>query len=175
MFEVTWWGPSYLESTAWRQRNNTRVSHRLLCLISFLLPDFLIFLQNLTMSDVEGIKSFLYGWLQKNRRAAPEYTFMQRPAGRGRQRFICEVRVEGMSYVGMGNSINKKDAQTNAARDFTSFLVREGLIADEHVPSAAVFSSLLLIFISNNQTIYLRCIFFRQMNTRPPIPRPHQR
>lgn len=43
------------------------------------------------MADVEGIKSFLYSWLQQNLRKSPEYTFIQRPAGRGRIRFICEV------------------------------------------------------------------------------------
>lgn len=52
-----------------------------------------------------------------------------RPAGpKHRQRFLCELRVPGYDYVAAGNSTNKKDAQSNAARDFVAFLVRQGLI-----------------------------------------------
>lgn len=32
-----------------------------------------------------------------------------------RQRFLCELRVPGFSYVGAGNSTVKKDAEKNAA------------------------------------------------------------
>lgn len=52
-----------------------------------------------------------------------------------RQRFLCEVRVMGFSYVGCGNSTNKKDAEKNASRDFVSFLVRSGKINENEVPS----------------------------------------
>lgn len=38
----------------------------------------------------------------------------------------------------MGNSTNKKDAQTNAARDFVNFLVRIGEVAAADVPTVAV-------------------------------------
>lgn len=51
-----------------------------------------------------------------------------------RQRFLCEVRIEGHSYVGAGNSTNKKDAQSNAAKDFVSYLVRQGFINQTDVP-----------------------------------------
>ncbi|VDD74867.1 unnamed protein product [Mesocestoides corti] len=86
------------------------------------------------MSDLEGIKSFVYAWLQKFHRKTPEYTFQQRSAGRGRLRFICELRVDGFPYVGVGNSANKKDAQTNAARDFVNYLVRERYLNEVEVP-----------------------------------------
>lgn len=43
------------------------------------------------MSDNDGIKAFLYTYLQSKKRVAPEYTFTQKPAGRGRTRFLCEV------------------------------------------------------------------------------------
>ncbi|KAL5108829.1 ATP-dependent RNA helicase A [Taenia crassiceps] len=86
------------------------------------------------MSDVEGIKAFVYTWLHKTQRKVPEYTFQQRSVGRGRSRFICELRVDGFSYIGVGNSINKKDAQTNAARDFANFLVREGYLKAVELP-----------------------------------------
>jgi len=43
--------------------------------------------------------------------------------------------VEGLNYVGMGNSTNKKDAQSNAARDFCQFLVRKGDMTAEDVPA----------------------------------------
>ncbi|KAL5960702.1 ATP-dependent RNA helicase A [Taenia solium] len=93
------------------------------------------------MSDVEGIKSFVYTWLHKTQRKVPEYTFQQRPAGRGRSRFLCncfQLRVDGFSYIGVGNSVNKKDAQTNAARDFANFLVREGYLKASDLPAIRV-------------------------------------
>jgi ATP-dependent RNA helicase A len=52
-----------------------------------------------------------------------------------RQRFLCEVRINGYPYVGAGNSTNKKDAEKNAARDFVSFLVRTGKIKESDVPN----------------------------------------
>lgn len=52
-----------------------------------------------------------------------------------RQRFLCEVRVSGHTYVGAGNSTNKKDAQSNAAKDFVSYLVRQGLVSKNEVPA----------------------------------------
>lgn len=48
---------------------------------------------------------------------------------------MCEVRVEGYNYVGAGNSTNKKDAQSNAAKDFVSFLVRQGFVNKNDVPA----------------------------------------
>ena len=55
-----------------------------------------------------------------------------------RQRFLCEVRVQGFNYVGVGNSVNKKDAQTNAAQDFVQFLVRQGEVQAADVPDFQV-------------------------------------
>ena len=58
-----------------------------------------------------------------------------RPTGpKHRQRFLCELRVNGFDYVAAGNSTNKKDAQSNSARDFCSFLVRSGFMKPEEVP-----------------------------------------
>lgn len=51
---------------------------------------------------------------------------------------MCEVRVSGISYVGAGNSTNKKDAEKNAARDFVNFLVRSGQIDANEVPANAI-------------------------------------
>ncbi|KAK1329283.1 hypothetical protein QTO34_011464 [Cnephaeus nilssonii] len=48
------------------------------------------------------------------------------------------VRVEGYNYIGMGNSTNKKDAQSNAARDFVNYLVRINEVKSEEVPAIAV-------------------------------------
>lgn len=36
----------------------------------------------------------------------------------------------GYTYVACGNSTNKKDAQTNAAKDFLMFLTRQGELAE---------------------------------------------
>jgi ATP-dependent RNA helicase A len=82
------------------------------------------------MSD---IKSFLHQFCQKNKKEQPQ--FEVRPTGpKHRQRFLCEVRIEGYSYVGAGNSTNKKDAQTNASRDYVSYLIREGIVNPNDVP-----------------------------------------
>ncbi|CAH1119551.1 unnamed protein product [Phaedon cochleariae] len=81
------------------------------------------------MSD---LKSFLHQFCQKNKK---EPAFEVRPTGpKHRQRFLCEVRIEGYNYVGAGNSTNKKDAQSNAAKDFVSFLVRQGHVNQNDVP-----------------------------------------
>ncbi|KAJ8922275.1 hypothetical protein NQ315_004214 [Exocentrus adspersus] len=81
------------------------------------------------MSDV---KSFLHQFCQKNK---VEPVFEVRPTGpKHRQRFLCEVRIDGYNYVGAGNSTNKKDAQSNAAKDFVSFLVRQGFVNKNDVP-----------------------------------------
>jgi hypothetical protein len=39
-----------------------------------------------------------------------------------------------LSYVGAGNSTNKKDAEKNAAKDFVMFLIRSGKVAENDVP-----------------------------------------
>lgn len=79
------------------------------------------------------IKNFLYAWCGK-RKATPNYDI--RAAGnKNRQKFVCEVRVDGFNYTGMGNSTSKKDAQTNAARDFVNYLVRTGEMKADEVPS----------------------------------------
>lgn len=54
---------------------------------------------------------------------------------KNRQRFLCDIRVDGFNYVAVGNSTNKKDAQMNAARDFIQFLIREDKVAPNEVPN----------------------------------------
>lgn len=53
-------------------------------------------------------------------------------------RFICEVSVTGHNYVGVGNSTNKKDAQGNAAKDYLSYLIRQGLVSADSIPSVSI-------------------------------------
>lgn len=78
-------------------------------------------------------KSFLHIWCAKQKLNAPQ--FEVRPTGvKTRQRFICEVRVQGFDYVAAGNSTNKKDAQMNAARDFVQFLVRQNKVNPSEIP-----------------------------------------
>ncbi|XP_039928969.1 ATP-dependent RNA helicase A isoform X1 [Hirundo rustica] len=79
------------------------------------------------------VKNYLYAWCGR-RRVMPAYE-IRAAGGRGRQTFLCEVRVEGFNYVGMGNSTNKKDAQSNAARDFINFLVRVNEMKKDEVPA----------------------------------------
>lgn len=79
------------------------------------------------------IKNFLYAWCGK-KKVTPNYDI--RAAGnKNRQKFVCEVRVDGFNYTGMGNSTNKKDAQSNAARDFVNYLVRIGEMNPAEVPA----------------------------------------
>ncbi|XP_062619282.1 ATP-dependent RNA helicase A-like isoform X1 [Saccostrea cucullata] len=79
------------------------------------------------------IKQFLYAWLGK-RKATPAYEFSQ-TGSKHKPRFKCEVRAEGFEYIAVGNSTNKKDAQTNAAKDFVQYLVRQGLVQQAEVPA----------------------------------------
>ncbi|KAK9538315.1 hypothetical protein VZT92_003498 [Zoarces viviparus] len=82
------------------------------------------------------IKNFLYAWCGK-KKLTPGYDI--RAAGnKNRQKFMCEVRVDSYNYIGMGNSTNKKDAQTNAARDFVNYLVRLGEMSAAEVPAMGV-------------------------------------
>lgn len=57
-----------------------------------------------------------------------------------------QVRVDGFNYIGMGNSTNKKDAQTNAARDFVNYLVRIGEMSTAEVPAVGVSTRFPLFF-----------------------------
>lgn len=41
----------------------------------------------------------------------------------------------GFDYVAAGNSTSKADAQSNSARDFVQFLVRQGLMQNHEVPA----------------------------------------
>ena len=52
--------------------------------------------------------------------------------------------MEGFNYIGMGNSTNKKDAQSNAARDFVNYLVRVNEMKKEEVPDFGVSCSFSL-------------------------------
>ncbi|XP_045476093.1 dosage compensation regulator [Harmonia axyridis] len=78
------------------------------------------------------IKSFLHQYCQKNQK---EPVFEVRPTGpKHRQRFLCELRIDGYSYVAAGNSTNKKDAQINASKDFVAYLVRQNFLNKSDVP-----------------------------------------
>lgn len=82
------------------------------------------------------VKNFLYAWCGK-KKVTPNYEI--RTAGnKNRQKFSCEVRVDGFNYTGMGNSTSKKDAQSNAARDFVNYLVRIGEVKSSEVPTFVV-------------------------------------
>ncbi|XP_047376993.1 ATP-dependent RNA helicase A isoform X1 [Sciurus carolinensis] len=82
------------------------------------------------------VKNFLYAWCGK-RKMTPSYE-IRAVGNKNRQKFMCEVRVEGYNYTGMGNSTNKKDAQSNAARDFVNYLVRINEVKSEEVPAMGI-------------------------------------
>ncbi|KAK7017965.1 ATP-dependent RNA helicase A, partial [Halocaridina rubra] len=80
----------------------------------------------------ENIKHWLYAWCGK-KKVNPVYDI--RPSGpKHRQRFLCEVRISGYNYAGVGNSTNKKDAGENAAKDFVQYLMRQGEISQSDLP-----------------------------------------
>ncbi|KAG8132820.1 putative ATP-dependent RNA helicase A-like protein [Naja naja] len=84
-------------------------------------------------SAMGDVKNFLYAWCGK-RKITIAYE-IRAVGNKNRQKFVCEVRVTGFNYIGMGNSTNKKDAQTNAARDFLNYLVRVNEIKSEEIPA----------------------------------------
>lgn len=63
-------------------------------------------------------------------------------------RFLCEVRVPGYPYIGVGNSTTKKEAQFNAAKDFIQFLVRQGKIDEKELPTDVSVSNRTVNFFS---------------------------
>lgn len=66
-----------------------------------------------------------------------------------------KVRVDVFPYVGVGNSTNKKDAQTNSARDFIQYLVRQGKMSADEVPPNLVSNLFeLMILLLLNWDIY---------------------
>jgi ATP-dependent RNA helicase A len=82
------------------------------------------------------IKQFLYTWCGKQHKI-PNYEFSQQNT-KGRIRFKCEVTVSGINYIGIGNSTNKKDAQTNCALDFCQYLVRQGIMNENDLPKVSL-------------------------------------
>ena len=87
-------------------------------------------------SNLTDIKQFLYVWCGKQQKK-PQYEFTQ-INNKMRPRFKSEVRVDGYSYVGIGNSTSKKDAQTNSALDFCQYLVRIGILQQSDLPSIEI-------------------------------------
>ncbi|RZF34724.1 hypothetical protein LSTR_LSTR015147 [Laodelphax striatellus] len=95
------------------------------------------------------VKSFIHQWCTK-KNVIPE--FESRSTGpKHRQRFLCELRVEGFNYVGAGNSFNKKDAEKNASKDFIQYLLRQNIISPADVSGVRIksFSS---THLCSNQT-----------------------
>lgn len=81
----------------------------------------------------EESKAFLYSWLGKRKQEPPQYNVRQ-SGPKHRQRFLCELTVPTYNYTAFGNSTNKKDAQSNAAKDFLVYLVRQGLLSQSEIP-----------------------------------------
>ena len=78
------------------------------------------------------IKTFLHQWCgQQNVCCAFE---IRHSGPKHRPMFQCEVRVNGMDYVGMGRSTNKKQAEQNAAQDFVQYLLRHRHISPNDLP-----------------------------------------
>uniref|UniRef100_A0A1I8EBV1 DRBM domain-containing protein n=1 Tax=Wuchereria bancrofti TaxID=6293 RepID=A0A1I8EBV1_WUCBA len=84
------------------------------------------------MSD--EIRGWLYGWLGKRKLGTPSYSTTPLANCGGKTRFRCELRIPGQHHVGLGISVNKKDAATNAARDFAHFLIRQKLLDPTELP-----------------------------------------
>ncbi|CAG9538609.1 unnamed protein product [Cercopithifilaria johnstoni] len=82
----------------------------------------------------DEIRGWLYGWLGKRKLGIPSYNTIPLTKCGEETRFRCELRIPGQSHVGLGISKNKKDAATNAARDFAQFLIRQKLLDPIELP-----------------------------------------
>jgi hypothetical protein len=91
-----------------------------------------------------SIKDALYAAVGRRKMGALEYEVQQ--IGK---KFRCQVTLTNIPYIGMGVSQNKKDAQTNAARDLGQYLVREGLIASTDIPQLNVSSVVFTSFFNS--------------------------
>jgi len=56
------------------------------------------------------------------------------------------VSVVGHTYIAVGISSNKKDAMSNAARDFCHYLIRVGEMLPQDVPQLSVDNNLIVFF-----------------------------
>ncbi|CAH0390358.1 unnamed protein product [Bemisia tabaci] len=83
-----------------------------------------------------AFKSFLHSWCIKQNKGDPNFDTRQ-TGPKHRLRFLCEVRVDGFPYVGVGNSSNKKDAMMNSAKDFVQYLLRQNHISAADLPAEA--------------------------------------
>ncbi|KAG7157775.1 ATP-dependent RNA helicase A protein-like [Homarus americanus] len=100
------------------------------CYQSILTASFSNLSDGIKMS--ENIKAWLYAFCGK-KKVTPEYE-VRNSGPKHRQRFLCEVRVPTYNYIGVGNSTCKKDSQTNAAKDFVQFLIRQQEVTPSEVP-----------------------------------------
>ncbi|VDK75539.1 unnamed protein product [Litomosoides sigmodontis] len=82
----------------------------------------------------DEIRGWLYGWLGKKKLGIPCYNTTPLTNRGGKIRFRCELRISGQPHVGLGFSGNKKDAATNAARDFAHFLIQQKLLDPAELP-----------------------------------------
>ena len=83
------------------------------------------------------MKAYLYAWLGKIR-TRPEYNISAHGNSPFHQTYVCELVAPGISYVGKGAAGNKKDAQTRAAWDFCDYLLKEGKMKEEELPTREV-------------------------------------
>ena len=63
------------------------------------------------------------------------------------------MQIEGFDYVGLGSANNKKDAETNAAKDFCGFLIGAGIIPPDSFPDDLFVSRLSVIIILIDATV----------------------
>ncbi|XP_066965316.1 ATP-dependent RNA helicase A protein-like isoform X2 [Macrobrachium rosenbergii] len=80
----------------------------------------------------ENIKQWLYVYCGK-KKINPMYS-IRNSGPKHCQKFVCEVRIPGYSYVGLGYSTKVKGARENAAKDFVQYLIRQGEVAQDDVP-----------------------------------------
>jgi hypothetical protein len=72
-----------------------------------------------------------------------------------------QCRISGYNYTAVGNSTNKKDAQSNAAKDMIQYLVRIGQMNASEVPNFTMVSVLVQCFL------YIHAQVFWQSDQSP--------
>lgn len=70
--------------------------------------------------------------------------------------------------MGLGSATNKKDAESNAAKDFCGFLIGAGIIPADSFPDDLFVSSFNEVYSSDNNTTLVQ----GEANVTGPLPQP---
>jgi len=76
-----------------------------------------------------------------------------------------QCRIPGFDYVAAGNSTNKKDAQSNAAKDMVQYLVRVGRLSASEVPEFVQVCHDNICFYCSILCVLVACLLVKFLNS----------